>query len=59
MYHRMYITLFSAISAALETLPKSDCTAAARLCLEEGQQKAEEILINWELRDSEPEGEPL
>ena len=55
MYQKMYTTLFNAITAALEDLPKNEYTAVARFRLEEAQREAEEIFMNWDWEKGEPE----
>ena len=55
MYPKMYTTLFNAITAALEMLPKGDCTAVVRLILEDAQREAEEIFMNWDWEKGDPE----
>lgn len=47
MYAEMYLTLFHAVTDALEALEAGRCEFARQL-LADAQQRAEEIFIGWE-----------
>ena len=55
MYQKMYTLLFNAISSALEELPKGECTAAARFRLEDAQRQTENMFMDWDWEQGEPE----
>ena len=55
MYQKMYITLFNAITAALQDLAEGD-TDTLKWRLEDAQRETENMFMEWDWEKGDPEG---